>query len=190
MGSSPTFIFFFFAKWEKPENFCACPWIPQLKWLFCNSEHSLQRGASWEHSWGSCCGPGSDEFGAQSFPWDLSGLGRGWGILAVLQELPKNWELCLWSQKIVYQTCSIWIDWVLTLSEPGFHLSSVLPRSSKLHSGICFAEQGLLAGEDKCQSAPSLSFHLNGKGFSCFFCFLLTNISAQWVFQDCGLGLT
>lgn len=79
---------------------------------------------------------------------------------------------------------------VLAFSEPGFHLSSFLSRSSELHGGICFAKQGLLTGEEKCQSAPSLSFDLNGKRFSCFFCFLLTNISVQWVFPDCGLDLT
>lgn len=78
----------------------------------------------------------------------------------------------------------------LAFSELGFHLSSFLSRSSKLHGGICFANQGLLAGEEKCQSAASLSFDLNGKRFSCFFYFLLTNISVQWVFQDCGLDLT
>lgn len=41
---------------------------------------------------------------------------------------------------------------VLTFTKLGFHLSSFFSRSSKLHGGICFAKQGLLAGEEKCQS--------------------------------------
>lgn len=79
---------------------------------------------------------------------------------------------------------------MLTFKELGVHLFSFLYRSSKLCGGICFAKQGLLAGKEKCQSVHSLSFHLNGKRFSCFFYFLLSNTRVWWVFQDCGLGLT
>lgn len=60
---------------------------------------------------------------------------------------------------------------MLTFKELDFHLLSSLYRSSKLHGGICFAKQGLLAGKEKCQSVHSLSFDLNGKRFFMFLLF-------------------